>query len=60
MQAAEANWTSPSSASFAAVQQACTTQMAALDDLLTEMITRLKATYQNYLDAETANTSNLS
>jgi hypothetical protein len=33
--------------------------MAILSHLLTEMITRMKAAYHNYLDAEQANVSNL-
>ena len=53
------NWATPTESTFAQVQQVCTSQMAILSHLLTEMITRMKAAYHNYLDAEQANVSNL-
>lgn len=51
-------WTTPAGGSFAELQAACTTAMTNLDNLLTEMISRMRAAYQNYHDAELSNFKN--
>ena len=48
-------WNSPAEVPFGELAQACTTQMTTLTNLLEEMITRMTAAYQNYLDAEQSN-----
>jgi Proteins of 100 residues with WXG len=51
-------WASPAELMFNDLQQACTTQMTKLTDLLAEMISRMGTAYQNYLAAEEANFNN--
>jgi uncharacterized protein YukE len=58
LQGVAASWSSPAELTFNDVQQACTTQLTRLTDLLTEMISRMQTAYQNYLDAEQRNVSN--
>jgi hypothetical protein len=52
------SWQTPAEVPFSELAQACTTQMDGLNALLTEMIRRMRCSYQNYLDAEQANVSN--
>jgi len=59
MSSVDPNWVTPAGATFAAVQQACSAQMTRLTDLLTEIISRMKTAYENYLQAEVTNVSNV-
>jgi WXG100 family type VII secretion target len=54
-----ASWSSPAELTFNEVQQVCTAQLTRLTGLLEEMISRMQTAYQNYLDAEQSNVSNL-
>jgi WXG100 family type VII secretion target len=59
MQVVQSAWSSPAGQSFAVVAQACNTQMAGLNELLSEMVQRMQTTQQNYQDAEETNTANM-
>jgi uncharacterized protein YukE len=59
MQDAQSAWVSPAGQTFAVVAQACNTQMASLNGLLSDMIQRMQTTHQNYQDAEETNTANM-
>jgi WXG100 family type VII secretion target len=52
-------WNTPAGQTFSVLTQACITQMDALNGLLAEMIQRMQAAYQTYLNAEQTNFSNL-
>jgi WXG100 family type VII secretion target len=58
MQEVPADWSSPAEQTFTPVMQACETQMDNLTTLLGQMITRMQAAYQTYLNAEQTNFSN--
>jgi WXG100 family type VII secretion target len=51
-------WSSPAGATFVDLETACTTALNNLNALLVEMISRMRAAYQNYHDAEEANFKN--
>src|SRR5580658_1714622 len=53
------NWTTPAETPFSDLAQACSTRMTALNELLTEMVRRMRISYHNYLQAEQTNVSNL-
>jgi uncharacterized protein YukE len=59
MRDVQSAWISPAGQSFAVVAQACNTQMASLNELLSEMIQRMQTTQQNYQEAEETNTNNM-
>jgi uncharacterized protein YukE len=59
MQVAQSAWSSPAGQSFAVVAEACNTQMASLNGLLSDMLQRMRATQLTYQDAEEANTNNM-
>jgi len=51
-------WSTPAEQPFGELVQPCITQMTNLNELLTEMVSRMRTAYQNYLQAEQANVSN--
>jgi uncharacterized protein YukE len=59
MQEAPQVWVSPAGQTFDEVVPPCTKQMHALNELLTQMVQRMKAAYENYLNTERANIHNL-
>jgi WXG100 family type VII secretion target len=59
MQDVPGSWNTPAGQTFSVLTQACITQMDALTGLLTEMIQRMQAAYQTYLNVEQTNTNNL-
>jgi WXG100 family type VII secretion target len=58
--AAAGVWNTPASATFVELQAACTAALDNLNSLLTEMVSRMRTSYQNYHDAELANFNNYS
>jgi WXG100 family type VII secretion target len=56
--AAEGFWHSPAGTSFVAVQAEFTQYMQTLNDLLDEMVQRMTAAHQQYVDVENQNTAN--
>ncbi|MEV6994321.1 WXG100 family type VII secretion target [Streptomyces sp. NPDC093228] len=56
--AAHASWQSPSATSFEAMSEWFTKGSRDLENLLQEMVRRMQAAYDNYLEAERANTKN--
>jgi uncharacterized protein YukE len=59
MRGASSAWVSPSGQTFEELIPLCIKQMGALTDLLTEMVKRMRASYQTYLTMEQTNTRNL-
>jgi uncharacterized protein YukE len=59
MQGLQGVWNTPAALGFEELALACSKQMDALTGLLTEMVARMQAAYQNYLAVEEANTRNL-
>ncbi|MDH6109461.1 WXG100 family type VII secretion target [Kitasatospora sp. MAP12-15] len=57
-QQAESCWTGPAGTSFASFQAEFTQDMLALNDLLAEMVTRMTAAHDQYVQVEEANTAN--
>jgi WXG100 family type VII secretion target len=55
---AESFWQSPAGTSFAAFQAEFTQDMQNLNDLLDEMVTRMTAAHDQYVDVEQTNTAN--
>jgi hypothetical protein len=58
IQGVPANGVSAGVDQFAEMAGACVTRMTALNDLLTEMIRRMRIAYDNYQQAEEANIGN--
>jgi WXG100 family type VII secretion target len=58
--ALEAEWVSPSGATFAEIASATQTAMQNMNNLLADIVARMRLSYQNYLVTEQANTSNVS
>ena len=59
-QAVENAWHSPAGESFTSFLTDLTSTTQKLQELLDDMVSRMQTTYQNYSDAETTNTANLS
>lgn len=55
---AESSWQSPAGASFSAFQAEFTQDMQNLNDLLGEMVTRMTAAHDQYVNVEQTNTAN--
>lgn len=55
---AESFWTGPAGSSFATFQAEFTQDMQALNELLAEMVTRMTAAHDQYVQVEEANTAN--
>jgi uncharacterized protein YukE len=52
-------WASPAGDTFTAVTTKLTNAMSTLQQLLSDTISRMQQTYNNYVQAETTNTKNL-
>lgn len=52
-------WSSPAGGTFVELETACTAALNNLNSLLTEMVSRMRAAYQTYHDAEETNFNNL-
>lgn len=59
MQDIPPSWNTPAGQTFSELTQACINQMNALTGLLAEMIQRMQAAYQTYLNMEQTNFNNL-
>ena len=58
-QTCESAWTSPAGTTFADFKSTLSSSTQSLMNLLDDMITRMKTTYQNYEAAENSNVNNL-
>jgi WXG100 family type VII secretion target len=59
MQGVPQTWMSPAGQTFAELVPPCTKQMHALNDLLAQMVRRMRAAHETYLNMEQTNTRNL-
>jgi WXG100 family type VII secretion target len=52
-------WSGPAAESYSDVQKALDSAMQTLENVLGQIVSRMNVTYSNYLNAEQANSSNL-
>jgi WXG100 family type VII secretion target len=55
----ETSWSGPAGESYASFKDSLTAATQKLLELLDDMVTRMRATYQTYQDTENANAANL-
>jgi WXG100 family type VII secretion target len=60
MTALQADWISPAGTTFAEIAAAAQVAMQNMNNLLADIIARMRLSYQNYVVTETANTNNVS
>jgi WXG100 family type VII secretion target len=60
LQAVEMAWKGPAGETYQEVQATLTSATGEMISTLGQVISRMKTTYQNYLDMETANANNVS